>query len=67
MLITVYHSKGYTMLTLKQIAALWGVSPGRVRQFIKENRVPGAQKIGRDWLIPKGTPFPAYLRVWKRA
>ena len=52
------------MLTVKQAAALWGVSVVRVRQYIKEDRVSGAVKIGRDWLIPKDTPRPAYLRVW---
>lgn len=35
-----------------EIAHQWGVSAKRVRQLCQAGRVPGAQKIGRDWVIP---------------
>jgi excisionase family DNA binding protein len=54
------------MLTVKEIAKVWGVSPCRVRQLLKDNRIAGARKVGRDWLIPKDAKFPAYRREWTR-
>ncbi len=53
------------MLTVKQIADKWGISTPRVHQFLHQNRIKGAVKLGRDWLIPADAPFPEYLRVWK--
>ena len=38
--------------TTTEIAAQWGVTPKRVRQLCQAGRIPGAQKIGRDWVIP---------------
>lgn len=40
-------------LTTTETAAELGVSRQRIRQFIDEDRLPGAIKAGRDWLIPK--------------
>lgn len=54
------------MLTTKQIAAKWGISAVRVRQFILLDRIPGAVKVGRDWLIPATATFPTYHRVWNK-
>ena len=54
------------MLTVKQIAAKWGISAPRVHQFLREGRIPDARKMGRDWFFPEATPFPAYRRVWVR-
>ena len=53
------------MLTVKQYAAKFNISPARVHQFLREDRIEGAKKVGRDWLIPKEAEFPAYHRVWK--
>ena len=54
------------MLTVKQLAEKWGVSTPRVHQYLREGRIPNAQKLGRDWLFPEDTPFPAYRRAWVR-
>jgi excisionase family DNA binding protein len=53
------------MLTVKQVASKWGISTPRVHQFLRENRIEGAVKLGRDWLIPDDSPFPTYRRVWR--
>lgn len=39
-------------------AAAWGVSPIRVRQYLRDGRVPGAVQLGRDWALPAGSPKP---------
>ncbi|MDA8065060.1 MAG: nucleotidyl transferase AbiEii/AbiGii toxin family protein [Thermaerobacter sp.] len=41
------------MLTSKEVAAALGVSPKRARQLLQQGRIPGATKIGRDWLAPE--------------
>jgi hypothetical protein len=38
------------------------VSEQRVRVWCKEGRLPGAQKVGRDHIIPADCPDP---RKWK--
>lgn len=40
------------MITVKQFAKRRGVSEMRVRQLLQERRIPGARKLGRDWILP---------------
>lgn len=39
-------------ISTKEAAARIGVIQRRIQQLITEQRIPGAQKIGRDWLVP---------------
>jgi hypothetical protein len=41
------------MLSTKQTAARLVLCDSRVRQLCIQGRLPGAIKIGRDWLVPK--------------
>jgi hypothetical protein len=41
------------MLNVAQFAKLVNLHPSRIRALLKEGRIKGAQKIGRDWVIPK--------------
>ena len=36
----------------KKAAEELGVNASRVRQLLAESRIAGAQKVGRDWIIP---------------
>ena len=38
--------------TLPEVAKRLGIMPRTLRLWCAAGRVPGAQKIGRDWLIP---------------
>ena len=40
------------LITTIQAADELGVTPARVRQLLAEQRIIGAIKPGRDWLIP---------------
>ena len=40
-------------LSTKETAERLGVGVQRVHQFLKENRLPGSYKHGRDWVIPE--------------
>jgi excisionase family DNA binding protein len=45
--------------TVNETAERWNVTRQMVWALIKANRIPGAVKKGRDWLIPEGTEKPA--------
>ena len=48
------------LLTTKQAAELIGYHPEYIRQLVKAGKLK-AEKIGRDWLIPK-SKLLAYAR-----
>lgn len=46
-----------SMLPIAEYAARIGKAPCSVRQKCQRGTLPGAVKIGRDWLIPKDAPY----------
>jgi hypothetical protein len=48
--------------TTIQKAIEWGVTRGRVHQLLVAGKIPGAMRIGRDWLIPEDAPYPMLKR-----
>lgn len=49
-------------ISVADAAALWGISGRMINYYCAEGRIPGAQKIGGTWIIPKDVPKPAYRR-----
>lgn len=45
-------------MTVKQAAALWGISDRRVRALCAAGKIPGAVRQGRGWIIPAGAAKP---------
>ena len=45
------------LLPLNEYAARIGKAPSTVRQKCALGHLPGAVKMGRDWLIPENTPY----------
>lgn len=45
-------------MTVATAAERWKISAMRVRQWLQDGRIKGAQKIGRDWLIPERADRP---------
>ena len=46
------------MITLPEYAARIGKAAISVRRKCLRGTLPGAVKIGRDWLIPADAPYP---------
>jgi hypothetical protein len=46
------------LMTPKEAAVQWGISERRVQVLCDKGQVCGAVRIGRTWIIPKGTPKP---------
>ena len=53
--------KGY--MTLKEASEKWGVSVRWVNAICLQNRIPGAERMGKMWIIPKDAECPADRRV----
>ena len=46
-------------VTVQQFAARHAVKPVTVRLWCSSGQIPGAQKLGRDWIIPNDAARPA--------
>lgn len=45
--------------SVAEAAQNWGISPRQVQRLLAENRIAGAQRYGRTWLIPRTAEKPA--------
>ena len=45
-------------MSAPQAAEKWGISARRVQKLCEDNRIPGAVKFSRVWLIPKDAEKP---------
>lgn len=45
-------------LTVDEYAELHGKQRSIIVRICREGRLPGAEKKGKSWLIPKDTPYP---------
>lgn len=52
-------------ISIQEVAKKWNISSRRVQFLCKENRVPGAKKIGDVWLVPDNICKPTDMRKRK--
>ena len=45
-------------MTVKEAGLYWGVTTRRAQYLCANGRVKSANKLGSQWVIPKGTPKP---------
>jgi hypothetical protein len=45
-------------MTTKEVGELWGIKIRQVQALCGSGRINGATRLGRDWMIPKGTTKP---------
>ena len=45
-------------MTVKEAGLSWGVTTRRAQYLCAGGKVEGANKLGSQWVIPKGTPKP---------
>ena len=48
--------EGYA--SVQEMAARWGVTPRQVQLLCKEDRIAGASKISKVWVIPSSAEKP---------
>lgn len=49
-------------ITTKEASIKWNISDRRIRVLLNDNRIEGALKIGRNWMIPVDANKPMDLR-----
>ena len=50
-------------MSIQQAAEKWGISERRIQVLCGEERVPGAFRIGRVWVIPSDAQKPTDARI----
>lgn len=50
-------------MTLKEASEKWGLSVRWINVMCSQNRIPGAEMIGKMWVIPENTECPSDRRV----
>lgn len=51
------------MTSLAEWSRNLGHAPASARDLLRRGRLPQAEKVGRDWLIPSGTAWPEDRRT----
>ena len=45
-------------MTFREADEKWGISPPQINYYCSAGRIPGAEKMGRVWLIPDDAEKP---------
>mgnify|MGYP000008747829 FL=1 len=53
-------------ITTIEMSKIWGISSRRIFLLCSQGRVPGAEKKGKPWLIPKDAVKPTDPRKKNR-
>ena len=51
------------LLTVKEMASVWGIGPRMVTVYCETGRIPGVIKKGNLWLIPSDAQKPIDRRT----
>jgi len=52
----VFQMNGY--ITVQEAAEKWGITERQVQMLCKENRIVGATRMSRIWIIPENADKP---------
>ncbi len=50
-------------LTIREVSELWGVTPRRIQKMCADGMIPGVERFGRNWAIPKDAEKPKDGRI----
>lgn len=50
-------------MTIAEAAKKWNISRRRVQTLCSQNRIPGLERLGATWMIPKAAVKPADARI----
>lgn len=49
-------------ITVQDAAEKWNITPRQVQILCKTDRIPGATRMSRIWIIPENAPKPTMTR-----
>ena len=50
-------------ISITQLSKKWGISARRIEILCKENRIPGAFRVGNNWAVPADAVKPKDQRI----
>lgn len=50
-------------MTISEAATKWSISNRRIQTLCSQGRIPGAERLGYCWLLPKDAEKPADARI----
>ncbi len=50
-------------MTVQEAAEKWGITPRQVQILCKSNRIPGATRMSRIWIIPEDAQKPTHTYI----
>jgi len=53
-------------MTVKEASQKWSVTPRRIGEYIREERIEGAYKIGAAWVMPDDTQKPPNIKPGRK-
>ncbi|MCL2153057.1 MAG: helix-turn-helix domain-containing protein [Oscillospiraceae bacterium] len=53
-------------MTTKEASQKWSVTPRRIGEYIREERIQGAYKIGAAWVMPDHTQKPPNMKPGRK-
>ena len=65
-LVVSFGGKFTDYITTIEMSKIWGISSRRISLLCSQGRVPGAEKKGKTWLIPKDAVKPTDPRKKNR-
>ena len=45
-------------MTVQEAGKLWKITTRQAQYLCADGKIEGAQKLGNQWVLPKGTPKP---------
>lgn len=52
--------------TVQEVSSDWGITARRIQILCNQNRIKGAQKVGKIWFIPETSEKPIDMRKNKK-
>ena len=49
-------------ISIAEAAKKWGLTPRRVQVLCAQGRIPGLERLGKTWAIPRNAEKPADAR-----
>ena len=50
-------------MLVSEASKKWGITTRRIQTLLNEGRIPGADRMGTIWVIPKDAQKPADARI----
>lgn len=50
-------------LTIKEVSEKWNITPRRIQKMCADGLIPGVEKFGKNWAIPKDLEKPKDRRI----